>query len=111
MNTNDVPTDKLLPREELIKLFCPTDDPDKWAKAVQLALLFKAIDDLGDNVSKLQETWAEIKRVQAEKETWAEIKRVQAEKSRLITDLTHERDAWRIVAKDYERRLDELGKL
>lgn len=98
MNTNDVPTDKLLPREELIKLFCPTDDPDKWAKAVQLALLFKAIDDLGDSVNQLRETWAELKQV-------------QMEKSRLITDLTHERDAWRIVAKDYERRLDELGKL
>lgn len=98
MNTNDVPTDKLLPREELIKLFCPTDDPDKWAKAVQLALLFKAIDDLGDNVSKLQETWERVKLV-------------QEEKSRLIVDLSHDRDAWRIVAKDYERRLDELGKL
>lgn len=98
MNDKDVPTDKLLPREELLKLFCPTDDPDKWAKAVQLALLFKAIDDLGDNVTRLQETWSQIKLV-------------QEEKSRLITDLTHERDAWRIVAKDYERRLDELGKL
>jgi hypothetical protein len=98
MNTNDVPTDKLLPREELIKLFCPTDDPDKWAKAVQLALLFKAIDDLGDNVSKLQETWEQVKLV-------------QEEKSRLIVDLSHDRDAWRSVAKGYERRLDELGKL
>jgi hypothetical protein len=98
MNTNDVTTDKLLPREELIKLFCPTDDPDKWAKAVQLALLFKAIDDLGDNVTRLQETWAQIKLV-------------QEEKSQLIVDLSHDRDAWRIVAKDYERRLDELGKL
>lgn len=98
MNTNDVPTDKLLPREELIKLFCPTDDPDKWAKAVQLALLFKAIDDLGDNVAKLQETWEQVKLV-------------QEEKSRLIVDLSHDRDAWRSVAKDYERRLDELGKL
>lgn len=98
MNTNDVPTDKLLHREELIKLFCPTDDPDKWAKAVQLALLFKAIDDLGDNVTQLQESWNEIKLV-------------QEEKSRLIVDLMHDRDAWRSVAKDYERRLDELGKL
>lgn len=98
MNTNDVPTDKLLPREELIKLFCPTDDPDKWAKAVQLALLFKVIDDLGDNVSKLQETWEQVKLV-------------QEEKSQLIVDLSHDRDAWRSVAKDYERRLDELGKL
>ena len=98
MNTNDVPTDKLLPREELIKLFCPTDDPDKWAKAVQLALLFKAIDDLGDNVAKLQETWEQVKLV-------------QEEKSRLIVDLSHDRDAWRSVAKDYERRLYELGKL
>ena len=98
MNTNDVPTDKLLPREELIKLFCPTDDPDKWAKAVQLALLFKAIDDLGDNVAKLQETWEQVKLV-------------QEEKSQLIVDLSHDRDAWRSVAKDYERRLDELGKL
>jgi len=98
MNTNDVPTDKLLPREELIKLFCPTDDPDKWAKAVQLALLFKAIDDLGDNVAKLQETWEQVKLV-------------QEEKSHLIVDLSHDRDAWRSVAKDYERRLDELGKL
>ena len=98
MNTNDIPTDKLLPREELLKLFCPTDDPDKWAKAVQLALLFKAIDDFGDNVAKLQETWEQVKLV-------------QEEKSRLIVDLSHDRDAWRSVAKDYERRLDELGKL
>lgn len=98
MNTNDVPTDKLLPREELIKLFCPTDDPDKWAKAVQLALLFKAIDDLGDNVSKLQETWEQVKLV-------------QAEKSRLIVDLSHDRDAWKLIALSYERKLDELGKL
>ena len=96
--TTSVPADTLLPREELIKLLCTADGKGEWAKMAQLALLFKAIDDLGDNVSKLQETWAEIKQV-------------QAEKSRLITDLTHERDAWRIVAKDYERRLDELGKL
>ncbi len=34
MNTNDVPTDKLLHREELLKLFCPTDDPDKFGLAV-----------------------------------------------------------------------------
>ena len=97
MNTS-VSATVLLPREELVKLFCTADGKGEWAKMAQLALLFKAIDDLGDKVSKLQETWAEIKRV-------------QAEKSRLIVDLSHDRDAWRIVAKDYERRLDELGKL
>lgn len=64
----------------------------------QLSLLFKAIDDFGDNVAKLQETWEQVKLV-------------QEEKSRLIVDLSHDRDAWRSVAKDYERRLDELGKL
>lgn len=44
-------------------------------------------------------------------ETWEQVKLVQEEKSRLIVDLSHDRDAWRSVAKDYERRLDELGKL
>lgn len=64
----------------------------------QLALLFKAIDDLGDRVNQLQETWAEIKLV-------------QEEKSRLIVDLMHDRDAWKLIALSHERKLDELGKL
>ena len=98
MNDKDVPTDKLLPREELINLFCPTDDPDKWAKAVQLTLLFESIDKLGDNVIQLQETWSQIKLV-------------QEEKSRLIVDLMHDRDAWKLIALSHERKLDELGKL
>lgn len=67
-------------------------------QAVQLALLFKAIDDLGDNVTRLQETWAQIKLV-------------QEEKSRLIVDLSHDRDAWKLIALSHERKLDELGKL
>ena len=97
MNTS-VPADTLLPREELIKLLCTSDGKGEWAKMAQLSLLFKAIDDFGDNVAKLQETWEQVKLV-------------QEEKSRLIVDLSHDRDAWRSVAKDYERRLDELGKL
>lgn len=97
MNTS-VSATELLPREELIKLLCTADGKGQWPKMAQLALLFKAIDDLGDRVNQLQETWAEIKQV-------------QMEKSRLIVDLSHDRDAWRSVAKDYARRLDELGKL
>ena len=97
MNTT-VPTDKLLPREELIKLLCTADGEGVWAKMAQLSLLFRAIDDLGDNVTQLQQTWSQIKLV-------------QEEKSRLIVDLSRDRDAYRGVARYYERRLDELGKL
>lgn len=97
MNTS-VPTDTLLNREELVKLLCTADGKGEWPKTAQLSLLFKAIDDLNSNVAAIQKEWEENNRL-------------RQEQTNLIVSLQNDLFAWRSVAKGYERRLDELGKL
>ena len=95
---DSVPVDKLLPREEIIKLLRTADGKGTTVKLEQLTLLFGAIDKLGDSLALLNKTWYDVKRA-------------HEENTAIVRNLTIDRDNWKTTAQEYQRILDNRGLL